>query len=251
LSPARANPESVADFWNDVYATTDYSRQPERVILDAALAYFGDVRGKTILEIGCGPGAASMYFAQHGASVIGVDVSQRAIDSLNAHCREHGITAVRGVCMPAEQIDTLVAVDFVYGSMILHHIEPLEVFVETLDRTLAPGGKGFFYENNAASDLLIWFRNHVVGHLWVPKYGDPDESPLAPSEVRLLRKRFTVDIEYPEMMFFSLAGQYLLRDHLMRPLRALDAFLYRRNWLRRYSYRQYVRLAKPAATGSR
>ena len=115
-------------------------------------------------------------------------------------------------------------------------------FVPVLRRTLKPNGRAFFYENNAASDLLIWLRKNLVGKLGVPKYGDKGESPLAPQEIDLLRRSFSVSVSYPEMLFFQLASPYLFRRHLGSVLTALDDFLYKQNVGVRYSYRQYVQL---------
>src|SRR5262245_43128880 len=114
--------EQTVAHWDRVYEATDYSRQAEVHILESALAHFGDVRGKTLLELGSGPGAASLFFAARGANVIAVDVSPRAIAELTAACARQGITNLRAVCMSANAIDEIGPVDFIYGSMILHHI---------------------------------------------------------------------------------------------------------------------------------
>lgn len=39
--------------------------------------------------------------------------------------------------------------------------------------------------------------------------------------------------------------EYLLRGRLMGPLSALDRACYRRRWLMKYSYRQFVMLSEP------
>lgn len=239
----RHDPTPEAAFWDHVYSTSTYSRTPETRILDRALAFFGDIRGKRVVELGCGPGAASLYLASLGADVTAIDVSQKAIDDLAAHCDTHGIRNVRAICSTALNIAALGPVDFVYGSMILHHIEPFDRFVPQLRALIKPGGKGFFYENSAMSSLLVWFREHIVGKLWVPKYGDDQEFPLTPAEIRQLGTQFHVQVEIPELLFFALAGQYLLRGRLMGPLSRLDSAFYRRGWLTRYSYRQYVMLS--------
>jgi len=149
---------------------------------------------------------------------------------------------VRPVRSGALTIDEIGACDFAFGSMILHHIEPFELFCPALKRALKPGGKAFFYENSAASDLLIWFRTHVVGKLWVPKYGDPYEFPLTPAEVRLLGRYFKVRTDHPSMQFLELAATYLLRGYGESLFRKFDAFLYRRRIGLKYSCNQYVYL---------
>lgn len=236
------SPTKVSAFWDDVYTATRYAREPEMHIVQPALARFGDVRGKTLVELGCGPGAASLFFAAQGANVIAVDVSAKAINDLNDHCVRNGITNVRALCTDAFGVEELPPVDFVYGSMILHHIEPFPRFAVALRRLMKPDAVAFFYENSAMSRVLVWFRQHIVGKLWVPKYGDDEEFPLTPGEIDELRRYFNVEVEYPEMLFFRLASQYLLRGRMSGFFGAIDDAFYKRRWMVKYSYRQFLTL---------
>ena len=230
----------IAGFWDSVYSNKAYSRQLELPIVQAAERHFGELRGRTVLEFGCGPGTSAIYFASKGADVIGVDISRKAIDDLNSFCDRNNITNVRGICSGVLDLSQIPAVDFVFGSMILHHIEPFDAFAVELRRILKPGGKAFFYENSAASRVLVWFRQNVIGRWWVPKFGDPDEFPLTPQEIDKLRERFRLEIQYPEMLFFSLISTYILRGAFGRPFASLDRLFYRKRWLLRYSYRQFI-----------
>jgi 2-polyprenyl-3-methyl-5-hydroxy-6-metoxy-1,4-benzoquinol methylase len=238
------------EFWDNIFAQGDrgsYSRveppDPRNPILLRAQRHFGDVRGRTLVDLGCGKGDCSLYFASLGAEVISVDLSAVAIGNLQAYCRAHGVGNVTPVRLSALELRSLGSVDFVFGSMILHHIEPFEQFAEVLRAVLAPNGRAFFWENNARSALMLWFREHLVGRLWVPKHGDPDESPLTPQEVDRLRERFVVEVEYPELVLFRMISRYLLRGHCARPFEALDRYCYRFQALRQYSYQQYLCLS--------
>jgi hypothetical protein len=108
-------------------------------------------------------------------------------------------------------ISSLGQFDAVFGSMILHHIEPFSQFAGILFQTLTPGGKAFFWENNAHSRLLVWWRENLVGRFGIPKHGDQDEFPLTPDELDELQARFQVRVEYPELFLFRLISIYLLR----------------------------------------
>ncbi len=234
----------VPEFWDDVYSNTSAYRSV-RAEVHAAHEYFGDLTGKTLVDIGCGPGPATLAFAGMGAgNVIALDVAQKTISELKTYCAEQNIANVTPMCISAINIEDIGPVDFVFGSMILHHLEPFAKFVSGLDRILKPGGRAFFYENNAASRLLVWFRQNLVGKLWVPKHGDAEEFPLTPQEVDILRRYFTVEIEYPEMYFWRLIAIYILRGRLRDEFTTIDNFFYRHKLLLRYSYRQYLRISR-------
>jgi hypothetical protein len=135
---------------------------------------------------------------------------------LSQFCTENTITILPRSHVSAFDILALGSFDFVFWKMILHHREPFEDFSDILRRSMADGGKAFFHENSAFSDLLIWFRNNVVGKYGIAKYGDDDEFPLTPKEVESLRQNFSVNVVHPELVFFSLASIYLLKGHLHR-----------------------------------
>lgn len=55
---------------------------------DAAVRLLGSLRGKRLLELGCGTGDSSVRFAQQGATVIGVDASAENIARARAAAEE-------------------------------------------------------------------------------------------------------------------------------------------------------------------
>jgi SAM-dependent methyltransferase len=242
--------QTATEFWDGVFAhggASDYSRVEmpnlDDAILKTALEHFGDVRGKTLVDLGCGRGATSLFFAHHGADVIALDTSTQAIGNLAAYCEANRVANLEPRVLSALDLDRLGEADFVFGSMILHHLEPFAVFAGRLRQTLRPDGKAFFWENNARSRALLWCRENVIGKLWIPKYGDADEFPLTPREVDELRRHFDVHVEYPELLLFRMIPRYLFRGRMMRPFEALDRFFYRVPAIRQYSYRQFVRLS--------
>jgi len=242
--------DQAKQFWDDIFAQGqqgEFSRvempDMDDPVLNRALDHFGDIRNKTLIDLGCGRGATSLFFAQRGANVISVDMSELAIRNLTEYCHENGITNITPRQLSAQELSELSDIDCIFGAMILHHIEPFSEFAEVLKTTMKQGAKGFFWENNAQSKLLIWFRQNVVGKLWVPKFGDPDEFPLTPDEVNELRKYFDVAVEYPVLHFFIMFSSYILKGKLKTSFAAIDDYCYRFEWLRKYSYRQYVLLS--------
>lgn len=232
---------NTEDFWNKIYATNQ-TRIPNEhdPVLSAALRHFGDVNGAKLLDLGCGDGSSSLFFAQKGANVVSIDISDTAINQLSQFCLEHKINNISPHKCSAFEISELGKFDFIFGNMILHHLEPLELFSEVLMKSILPGGKAFFHENNAFSNLLIWFRNNLVGKYGIPKYGDDDEFPLMPMEIEIMRRKFSVEIVYPQLLFFQLASAYLFKGHFHQLMKGLDEYFFQISGFRKYSYRQYL-----------
>lgn len=239
----------TVEFWDRIYSDLPIPADmnlKRNASIDRAVEFFGGVQGKRVLDLGCGAGVTALHLAQRGATVLAVDNSATAIRHLETVCRRHGLDCILPIHSEAMAVDRIGQFDAVFGSMILHHLEPFNEFVDRLHAALPTGGKGFFRENNASSRLLVWFRKYLTGRFWIPKRGDAEEFPLTPDEVASLRRRFEVTVEYPEMLFFRLASDYLMHDRGRQATTALDAFLYRHHLFTSYSYRQWLMLTKHA-----
>jgi len=74
--------------WGDAYKTTppwDIGR-PQPAFVELVRA--GELNMGGVLDVGCGTGENSMYLAEKGFSVVGVDLSTRAIDAAKAKAIE-------------------------------------------------------------------------------------------------------------------------------------------------------------------
>lgn len=238
--------QQAVAFWDNQFSQAGIA-VPQHLpnYLDRGLAFFGPVAGRKILDIGCGLGDNAIALARLGAVVTAIDTSSVAIAKINAYARAEGL-AIEGVVCDAMELAALGPFDIVIGAMILHHLEPFAEFCTALNAALALGGRAFFYENNAASRLLVWCRQNVAGRFGIAKYGDDVEFPLTPQEVDLLRQHFRVSQEFPEMVFFKLASLYLLKGRAGKMSAAVDDFLFRHDIMKSFSYRQLLMIEKIA-----
>jgi 2-polyprenyl-3-methyl-5-hydroxy-6-metoxy-1,4-benzoquinol methylase len=96
-------------------------------------AVLGDIRGKRVLEIGCGDGGNSVILALKGAHVVGIDISPRAIGIAKQRAKLHGVedrTEFQASPLEAYLQQTSGEFDVICGFAILHHLLP--VLSETL-----------------------------------------------------------------------------------------------------------------------
>ncbi len=239
---------SSENFWDNIY-TQNPTRTPNEndPVLLTALNYFGDVSGARLLDLGCGDGRSSLFFAKRGANVTAVDISAVSINNLSKFCLENSIDNITPVQCSAFDIDKFEPFDLVFGTMILHHLEPFGDFAKILRSSMLPSAKAYFYENSAFSNLLIWFRKNVIGKYGIPKFGDDDEFPLMPEEVDHLKSHFNVTVAHPELLFFRLASIYILKGKLHGLTNKLDEYFFQFPNFRKYSYRQNLFLSYSAS----
>lgn len=113
-------------------------------------AYLPDLRGKTVLDIGCGTGILSCYWAKEvgpTGKVIGVDISaeQLAVAKDNAQAQQlHNIEWINLDIRELQQLNT--TVDLVYCRFVLIHLFQQEALLQKLYDRLAPGGYLFCEE---------------------------------------------------------------------------------------------------------
>jgi len=68
----------------------------DRAVFDAVLRVLGSLRGKTVLDVGCGTGRFTRELAREGALVTGTDASEVMLQRARAHDRDGAIRYVRG-----------------------------------------------------------------------------------------------------------------------------------------------------------
>jgi len=88
-----------------------------------AAAENGEIRGPTVLDVGCGDGNNAIYLASRGFEVTGVDVSAKAISIAKQKAREAEVD-VRFVTLDALNIGTLdKKFDTIIDIGLFHNIE--------------------------------------------------------------------------------------------------------------------------------
>ena len=115
------------------------------------------LRGKRVLDIGCGGGLLSEGMAVHGAEVTGIDLSEKPLSVARLHLLESG-QKVDYRKISAEQMAEEMpgAFDAVTCLEMLEHVPDPASIIESCARLVKPGGQVFFstINRNPKSYLL-------------------------------------------------------------------------------------------------
>jgi SAM-dependent methyltransferase len=154
------------------------------IVWRAYLASAGDLRGKRVLDFGCGEGWSALEYARRQATVHSFDISPESVRNLVASA--DGDRAVQQRLYPAVMAAEPLgyaseSFDLVLGVGILHHTD-LSVVSGEIARVLRPGGRALFMEPLA--------------------HNPPTERPLSVSEVRAFGRAFA----HAEFRGFHLLG---------------------------------------------
>ena len=110
--------ERIADQWVAHADNNDYRND---LLLPLTLLMLGDVSGRNILDLGCGEGRDSVFFAGRGAVVFGVDLSNAGLDKARRLARRRGVR-VRWVHGPVTGLLPTGPFDLVFSCGSLHYL---------------------------------------------------------------------------------------------------------------------------------
>lgn len=128
-------------------------------------AGFDRALGKRILEIGVGLGADHQRFAEAGAILAGIDLTERAVEHTTRRLAAFGLSSQLAVG-DAERLDFPdETFDIVYSWGVLHHSPDTPKAVSEVWRVLKPGGtaKVMIYHTWSLVGLMLWIRYALLG----------------------------------------------------------------------------------------
>jgi len=151
--------------------------------------HLGPVAGKSLLDLGCGAGENSVYFAQQGAHCVAADYSPGMVEVALKLAAANQIP-IEGRVINAMAIDFPDATfDIVYVANLLHHLPDPKQAIREMHRVLKPGGKLCFWEPLKHNPVINVYRRIAT------KVRTEDEQPLDIQIVDFVRSLFT-DTQY-------------------------------------------------------
>jgi 2-polyprenyl-3-methyl-5-hydroxy-6-metoxy-1,4-benzoquinol methylase len=162
-------------------------RRPHLFSKEFMFSLLEQPRGKRLLEIGCGDGAASVQLAYAGADVTAVDLSPKAIEIARGRAKLTGVHVDFRVANIETDAFEGQRFDVVWCDCILHHVVPnLDSVVAKVHAVLVDGGLFITREPVAYARWLKAIRRVIP----VASCVTPDEQPLRGSEFRTIERYF-------------------------------------------------------------
>ncbi|WP_285395839.1 class I SAM-dependent methyltransferase [Lysinibacillus sp. fls2-241-R2A-57] len=170
------------NFWNEFYDQTFkkipfFVNKPDENLV----SYFENkiIQPREVLELGCGPGRNAIYLAKQGCSVVGVDISDKALQWAQKRVDEANVN-VDLMCANIFELDLQEeSFDFIYDSGCFHHIAPHRrvTYIELVHKLLKPNGSFALcsfeehgaYGGSAISDEEVYIKRSLAGGLGYTK----------------------------------------------------------------------------------
>ena len=149
------------------------------------LRQMGDIQGKRLLDLGCGAGENSVYFAKKGAHCVATDYSPGMVEVALQLADRYGvkIEGRTANAMALEFPDN--TFDLVYASNLLHHIPDPETALKEMHRVLKPGGKACFWDPLKHNPVINVYRRMAT------EVRTEDETPLDINIVNYVKSLFS------------------------------------------------------------
>lgn len=162
----------------------------------AIIKKLGSLKGLKILELGCGAGESSIYFAKQGAQVVATDISQGMLDVVQSLAKAHHVI-VETKQAYSHKIDFEEnTFDIVYAANLLHHVD-LELTLKEVVRVLKPGGKFASWDPLDHNPFINVYRRMAT------EVRTEDEHPIKWRELNTFRKHFS-HLSITTTWFFTL-----------------------------------------------
>lgn len=149
----------------------------------------GPLNGKKLIDIGCGLGEASIYFAIKGADVTSIDISEdmlQIVERLAARYQVRVNTRKSNV----ERLSISDRFDIAYAGNLFHHVD-IELTIKQFAKILKDDGLLVSWDPLAYNPLINVYR------FIAKKVRTPDEHPLTMRDIKLFKKYFSdVTVKY-------------------------------------------------------
>lgn len=180
--------------------------------LEYAFFLLGNVRGKTVLDLGCGSGENIVPLAERGARVTGIDISPELIALAQQRLVLAGLKATVKAGSAYETGLPDASVDVIFCMALIHHLD-IERVRKEMQRILSKDGVIILKEPIRFSRTYARLCNLLPAREDVSEY----EHPLTSTEFAAINEPFTAEgTRYFRLPFVPLLSRMIDARLLMK-----------------------------------
>lgn len=176
----------------------------------------GPLRGRAVLDVGCGGGILAEAMARQGAQVLGIDLADKPLKVAQLHALEYGVAGVRYRLVSAEQLaaEQPGEYDVVTCMEMLEHVPDPASVVAACATLVKPGGWVFFSTLNRNPKSFLFA---IVGAEYVlrllPRGTHEYAKFIRPSELAAFGHRAGLEVRATRgLTYHPLTRRYALTD---------------------------------------
>lgn len=159
--------EALAEAYASVVDTKPHNAYYER---PATLSLLPEVKGKRVLDAGCGPGVYAEWLIEQGAEVIAVDASAKMVELTKQRLKRTTDIWQADLRKPLAFLDSS-SFDVVLSPLVLNYIEDWNGAFAEFHRLLRPAGYFIFSISHPFFDYTYfksnnYFETELVGTEW-------------------------------------------------------------------------------------
>lgn len=157
------------------------------------------LKGKHLLEVGCGMGFDSLEFLKRGVKVTATDLTSAAIELARIHFKIEGVQA------EDVRIENALALSFpdntfdaVWANGVLHHTGNTELAIREVRRVLKPGGRAIISHFYRKPSWMFWLSRFGRENIEYKEKDPPVTDFMSEKEILEMFKGFVVEEAVPE-----------------------------------------------------
>ncbi len=175
------------------------------------------LKGKRVLDVGCGGGILSEGMAQHGAEVCGIDMGKAPLDVARLHLLESGLDIdYRQISVEQLAEEQPGEYDLITCMEMLEHVPDPASVIQACAELVKPGGQLFFstLNRNPKSYLFAIIGAEYILRL-LPKGTHDFNKFIRPSELdSWLRQAGLTSNDITGLIYNPLTGSYKLDQNV-------------------------------------
>ncbi len=156
-----------------------------------------------ILDVGCGGGLLSEPMSKLGASVVGIDASNKNINVAKLHAKQNHLD-IEYICASPETLKSNTKFDVILNMEIVEHVDNVDIFLKSCSELLKENGIMFIATLNKTLKSYVFA---IIGAeyilKWLPIGTHEWEKFIKPNELIDILKKYDLKLESLDGMKFN------------------------------------------------